>query len=209
MAGLFELLAAGLSVSRDWRTAGINPSVIDRPPRPGGVGAIERGTAPYNPLADRTEQADLVGQATVDGNTTEIHGRRVRLHGVDAARIRTDLHGSARSLPLGQPRAPSLADHIGRRMPICEQRDTYRYGRTVAVCRAEAMISARGQSKRLGARVPARLCRLCGPGAGGGDCRRRNLAGRVYAAVAVEKNEVGPHDTHQRCSIEHHRSQLR
>lgn len=81
-------------------------------------------------------QADFAGQASViDGDTLEIHGRRVRLHGIDApeaAQLCQNRDG--KDYRCGQQAALALADLIDRRPVACEQRDIDRYGRIVAVC---------------------------------------------------------------------------
>ena len=88
------------------------------------------------PLAAQAQQ--LVGQASViDGDTIEIVGTRIRLHGIDApesGQMCQDARG--RDYRCGQKAAFALADWIGRATVSCEPRDTDRYGRVVAVCQA-------------------------------------------------------------------------
>jgi endonuclease YncB( thermonuclease family) len=77
----------------------------------------------------------VVGVASViDGDTIEIHGQRIRLHGIDApeASQLCDLDG--KPWRCGQASASALADNIGRRTVMCEPRDRDRYGRLVAAC---------------------------------------------------------------------------
>lgn len=73
--------------------------------------------------------------SVIDGDTLEIRGRRIRLHGIDApesAQLCVRPNGSA--WRCGQTAALRLADRIGRRAISCRQTDTDRYGRIVAVC---------------------------------------------------------------------------
>ena len=81
----------------------------------------------------------IVGQASViDGDTIEIRGVRVRLHGIDApesAQTCEDATGAV--YPCGRRAAFALDNQIGSRTVFCEQRDTDRYGRAIAVCSAE------------------------------------------------------------------------
>jgi endonuclease YncB( thermonuclease family) len=87
--------------------------------------------------APQAGRADVVGQATViDGDTLEIRGQRIRLHGIDAPESgqRCELDGEA--YLCGQSAAFALADRIGRRTVTCAPRDVDRYGRIVAVCSA-------------------------------------------------------------------------
>jgi endonuclease YncB( thermonuclease family) len=81
--------------------------------------------------------ADTIrGRASViDGDTIEIAGKRIRLHGIDAqesSQACKDRQGIA--YRCGQRAALALADKIGSAPVSCEARDTDRYGRIVAVC---------------------------------------------------------------------------
>jgi endonuclease YncB( thermonuclease family) len=81
---------------------------------------------------------DIIGQATViDGDTIEIHGRRVRLWGIDAPESDQLCRGSD-SLPYrcGSAAALALADWIARRPVTCTPRAIDRYRRVVAACTA-------------------------------------------------------------------------
>ena len=79
----------------------------------------------------------IVGQASViDGDTLDVRGTRIRLHGIDApesAQLCKDAAG--KDYRCGQTAALALSEHIGKRLVTCEPRDTDRYGRVVAVCR--------------------------------------------------------------------------
>jgi endonuclease YncB( thermonuclease family) len=89
-------------------------------------------------LSSSVSAQSINGQATViDGDTIEIAGTRIRLHGIDApenGQRCQDARGQ--DYRCGQRAAFALADWIGRATVSCEQRDTDRYGRVVAVCRA-------------------------------------------------------------------------
>jgi endonuclease YncB( thermonuclease family) len=78
----------------------------------------------------------LTGVASViDGDTLEIRGQRIRLHGIDAPESR-QLCATAEGQRwrCGQEPALDLADRIGRRQVSCTLRDIDRYGRFIAVC---------------------------------------------------------------------------
>ena len=80
--------------------------------------------------------APIVGVASViDGDTIEIHGVRIRLHGVDAPESRQlCTRPTGERWRCGQQASLALSDQIGRSTVSCDPRDTDRYGRTVAVC---------------------------------------------------------------------------
>lgn len=94
----------------------------------------QRGQATGDP-------GSLVGQASViDGDTIEIHGRRIRLWGIDAPESRqTCQDQNDHEYRCGQVAANALADKIGRHVVDCQQRGTDRYHRVVAVCRADGV----------------------------------------------------------------------
>ena len=87
------------------------------------------------PMTAQAQQA-IVGVANViDGDTIEIHGARIRFHGIDAPESRQEcIRADGKSWRCGQQAAFALSDRIGRATVRCEPRDRDRYGRVVAVC---------------------------------------------------------------------------
>ena len=81
-------------------------------------------------------QQTIVGAASViDGDTIEVHGARIRMHGIDAPESRQEcIRSDGTSWRCGQQAALALSDRIGRATVRCEPRDRDRYGRVVAVC---------------------------------------------------------------------------
>jgi endonuclease YncB( thermonuclease family) len=81
---------------------------------------------------------DIVGvDSVIDADTIEIHGQRVRLHGIDAPEGgQTCLDAAGRNWRCGQRAALALQDLIGRRTVTCDERDVDRYGRIVGRCLA-------------------------------------------------------------------------
>ncbi len=75
------------------------------------------------------------GQASVtDGDTLEIAGERVRLHGIDAPEREQPCHADGRPWQCGQAATQALQRRIGGQAVTCTPRDRDRYGRVVAVC---------------------------------------------------------------------------
>lgn len=87
-------------------------------------------------LLTTAAQGDIAGTASViDGDTIEIHGQRIRLHGIDAPESRQlCLLPDGRQWRCGSAGANELAAMIARRPVRCATRDIDRYGRIVAVC---------------------------------------------------------------------------
>jgi len=82
-------------------------------------------------------QADdtLTGIPTViDGDTIDIHGQRIRLHGIDAPESKQVCVSGGKKYRCGQKAALALSDRIGRGSVTCTAKDTDRFGRVIAVC---------------------------------------------------------------------------
>lgn len=86
-----------------------------------------------------TAAETVTGAATViDGDTLEIHGQRIRLHGIDAPESRQvcTRNDDGAKILCGKEAATRLAVRIKSGPVSCEQKDKDQYGRMVAVCRA-------------------------------------------------------------------------
>lgn len=71
----------------------------------------------------------------IDGDTLELAGHRVRLHGIDAPeRAQRCTDGGNRDWACGQAATRRLAALLETGATRCSVRDTDRYGRLVAVC---------------------------------------------------------------------------
>lgn len=93
-------------------------------------------TCPIVAAIDVAVAESLTGVASViDGDTIDIHGTRIRLHGIDAPESSQVCHKeNGEPWRCGQVSANFLADMIGRRSVSCESSETDRYGRAIAVC---------------------------------------------------------------------------
>jgi endonuclease YncB( thermonuclease family) len=126
------------------------------------------------PLSASAYADDLVGHASViDADTVEIHGTRIRLHGIDAPE-KGQLCVSETDGPwrCGQKGAFALADFVGVSAVVCHPVDVDRYGRVVADCKTRdqdlnewivregwAMAYARYLSAYVGAEQDARAAK--------------------------------------------------
>lgn len=91
-------------------------------------------------LATPVLAGPIVGRGSViDGDTLEVRGIRIRLHGIDAPEsAQTCKDAAGQDYRCGQTAALALADRIAQRTVTCDPRETDQYGRVVAVCRTDA-----------------------------------------------------------------------
>ncbi len=107
------------------------------------------------------ESAALAGKITgtasvIDGDTLEIHGQRIRLHGIDALESRQLCRLDGKLWQCGKDAANALADKIARRPVTCENLGRDRYKRTIA------RLIATERSNR-GSLLPCQFSRLGDP----------------------------------------------
>ncbi len=80
-------------------------------------------------------RADVAGVASViDGDTIEVHGQRIRLHGIDAPESRQLCRLDGNPWQCGKDAANALTDMIARRPVTCEDLGRDRYKRIIARC---------------------------------------------------------------------------
>ncbi len=82
--------------------------------------------------------ADVTGQASViDGDTIEVHGTRIRLHGIDAPESGQLCDIGGKRWQCGKDAANVLSGLISRRRVTCQEHGRDRCGRVAAVCRVQ------------------------------------------------------------------------
>ena len=88
------------------------------------------------PRAQHVDGRELVGRASViDGDTIEVDGSRIRLHGVDAPESAQNCLAGGTRWPCGRDATRALSLQVEGQSVACDERDRDRYGRIVAVCR--------------------------------------------------------------------------
>lgn len=88
-------------------------------------------------LGGRPAAADVSGVAKViDGDTIDVAGERVRLHGIDAPESRQSCWISGVAWPCGKDARAVLMNAIGGQPVRCVGSKHDRYGRWIAVCYA-------------------------------------------------------------------------
>ena len=75
-----------------------------------------------------------IAQTVTDGDTIKLNGTTYRLWGIDAAESKQDC---ADGWPAGRMASAYLAGLVQGRAVTCEAKTKDRYGRTVALCRAD------------------------------------------------------------------------
>jgi endonuclease YncB( thermonuclease family) len=79
--------------------------------------------------------ADVTGEAKIiDGDTIEVAGERVRLHGIDAPETRQTCDVAGIGWACGKNATASLVSAVAGREVTCKGNKRDRYGRLIAVC---------------------------------------------------------------------------
>ena len=73
--------------------------------------------------------------SVIDGDTIEMHGKRIRLHGIDAPESgQTCINKNGKNYRCGKFAAQRLSKIIGWNTITCKVMDIDRYGRAIALC---------------------------------------------------------------------------
>ena len=79
--------------------------------------------------------ADMIGEARIiDGDTVEISGERIRLHGIDAPESRQTCSVVGEEWRCGESATLALVDETTGQPLTCKGNKRDRYGRLIAVC---------------------------------------------------------------------------
>lgn len=90
----------------------------------------EEAQGTHQPQTESVEGTPLV----IDGDTLEINGRRIRLHGIDAPEWDQTCTRGNEKYSCGQAATTALKEMVAGREVNCQGKDVDRYGRIVAVC---------------------------------------------------------------------------
>ena len=97
------------------------------------IAAIILGASIFAPTAF----ADITGKPRiVDGDTIEMAGQRIRIHGIDAPEAKQNCRDLKGEWQCGFEATNALAFFVAKNWVTCVERDVDRYGRVVAVCYA-------------------------------------------------------------------------
>jgi endonuclease YncB( thermonuclease family) len=128
---------------RHWRWIGIGLAI-------GFISGVLLGLSAKHALA---ADVSISGPARVlDGDTIEIAGERIRLHGIDAPELaQTCMAERGSSWSCGIDAATALADIVTDKIVECVRKSKDKYGRTIAVCAVaghdiSATMTCRGQA---------------------------------------------------------------
>ena len=149
----------------------------------------------------------------IDGDTLDVGGVRIRLHGIDAPESKQNCRAGGKRWSCGREATRALAARIRGRSVACQERDRDRYGRVVAACSLSGMdLNGWMVAQRLGLRLPAVfVCIRCrgvwSTGSETGHVARRRRAAMGLAQGRAPRRDAGDNSAEQRAV--HHQGQHR
>ncbi len=109
----------------------IQVAVMSAIVRPILLAAVVLLITPATTLASPSSPARII-----DGDTIEISGQLIRLHGIDTPEAKQTCQREGVPWLCGAEATKTLKELIGSSDVSCTERDRDRYGRIIAVCRA-------------------------------------------------------------------------
>jgi endonuclease YncB( thermonuclease family) len=107
---------------------------------------VATGAAAFWSLKVGPQRTEISGHVRIiDGDSLMVGGTEVRLYGIDAPELFQRCTREGREVQCGREAARALIALVAGQQVTCERRDIDRYGRTVAVCRADGVDLARAQ----------------------------------------------------------------
>lgn len=86
-------------------------------------------------LASPVQAQDITGPASIiDGDTIDVAGQRIRIHGIDTPETRQTCGLDGRDVRCGREATTAMRRLIAGNPVSCQERDVDRYGRIVALC---------------------------------------------------------------------------
>jgi endonuclease YncB( thermonuclease family) len=96
--------------------------------------------SPWLVIGNAQAAETIAGPATVtDGDTLKINNKKIRVHGIDAPESKQTCKLRDRVIRCGTLATSAMEKLVTGNEVKCQQTDTDRYGRTIAICRANGV----------------------------------------------------------------------
>jgi endonuclease YncB( thermonuclease family) len=95
---------------------------------------------PWLTVGATLAKENMIGKAIVtDGDTIRINNSKIRIHGIDAPESKQTCKLPNKIIRCGEMATDAMMKMVSGNTVTCEQTDTDRYGRIVAICRANGV----------------------------------------------------------------------